>query len=148
MTSRVTCRYETAARYECVVGSRKPGPDEGVLRWIHGLYDDRTFIGIVSIAEIRRGVALMDKGRKREALGEWLAHDVPQRFEHRIIPVQAHVALPSGDLMALAERSGRGLASMNELIAASAVAHHLTLATRNTKDFEGLGVDVLNPWAA
>jgi toxin FitB len=126
----------------------KPSPDEGVLRWIHGLDEDRTFISIVSIAEIRRGVALMDNGRKRDALGEWLAHDLPQRFENRIIPVEGAVALAWGDLMALAKQSGRGLASMDGLIAATAVAHQLTLATRNTKDFEGFGVDIINPWAA
>lgn len=126
----------------------KPSPDEGVLRWIHALDEDRTFISIVSIAEIRRGIALMDSGRKREALGEWLAHDLPQRFENRIIPVEGPVALAWGDLMALAKRSGRGLASMDGLIAATAVAHRLTLATRNTKDFEGFGVDIFNPWTA
>jgi hypothetical protein len=126
----------------------KPSPDEGVLRWIHGLDEDRTFISIVSIAEIRRGVALMDSGRKRDALGEWLAHDLPQRFENRIIPVEKAVALAWGDLMALAKRSGRGLASMDGLIAATAVAHQLTLATRNTRDFEGFGVDIINPWAS
>lgn len=126
----------------------KPSPDEGVLRWLHGLDEDRTFISIVSIAEIRRGVALMDSGRKRDALGEWLAHDLPQRFENRIIPVEGAVALAWGDLMALAKRSGRGLASMDGLIAATTVAHQLTLATRNTKDFDGFGVDIINPWAA
>lgn len=126
----------------------KPSPDEGVLRWIHGLDEDRTFISIISIAEIRRGVALMDSGRKRDALGEWLAHDLPQRFENRIIPVEEPVALAWGDLMALAKRSGRGLASMDVLIAATAVAHQLTLATPNTKDFEGFGVDIIDPWAA
>lgn len=126
----------------------KPSPDEGVLRWIHGLDEDRTFISIISIAESRRGVALMDGGRKRDALGEWLAHDLPHRFENRIIPVEGLVALAWGDLMALAKRSGRGLASMDGLIAATAVAHQLTLATRNTKDFEGFGVDIFNPWAA
>ncbi len=126
----------------------KPSPDEGVLRWIHALDEDRTFISIVSIAVIRRGIALMDSGRKREALGEWLANDLPQRFENRIIPVEGPVALAWGDLMALAKRSGRGLASMDGLIAATAVAHRLTLATRNTKDFEGFGVDIFNPWTA
>lgn len=126
----------------------KSTPDEGVMRWIHGLDEDRTFISIVSIAEIRRGFALMDNGRKRDSVGEWLAHDLPQRFENRIIPVEGPVALAWGDLMALAKRSGRGLASMDGLIAATAVAHRLTLATRNTKDFEGFGVDIINPWAA
>ncbi|CDZ51944.1 type II toxin-antitoxin system VapC family toxin [Neorhizobium galegae] len=125
----------------------KPRPAEGVLNWLHGLDEDRTFISIISIAEIRRGVALMDGGRKRDALDEWLTHDLPQRFENRIVPVEAPVALAWGDLMALAKRNGRGLASMDGLIAATAVAHQLTLATRNTKDFEGFGIDIIDPWA-
>ncbi|QXC52815.1 type II toxin-antitoxin system VapC family toxin (plasmid) [Agrobacterium salinitolerans] len=126
----------------------KPRPDEAVLKWIHGLDEDRTFISIVSIAEIRRGVALMDAGRKRDALDEWLTYDLPQRFENRIIPVEGTVALAWGDRMALAKRCGRGLASMDGLIAATAVAHQLTLATRNTKDFEGFGIDIIAPWTA
>jgi hypothetical protein len=59
----------------------KPRPAEGVLNWLHGLDEDRTFISIISIAEIRRGVSLMDGGRKRDALDERLTHDLPQRFE-------------------------------------------------------------------
>ncbi len=89
----------------------------------------------------------MDGGRKRDALNEWLTHDLPQRFENGIVPVEAPVALAWGDLMALAKRSSRGLASMDGLIAATAVAHQLTLATRNTKDFEGFGIDIIDPWA-
>lgn len=126
----------------------KPRPDETVLQWLHGLDEDRTFISIVSIAEIRRGVALMDSGRKRDALDEWLRYDLPQRFESRIIPVDEPVAFAWGDLMAPAKRSGRALASMDGLIAATAIAHRLTLATRNTKDFEGFGIDIIDPWVA
>jgi len=124
----------------------KPRPDERVLEWLDQLDEDRAFISVVSIAEIRRGVALMDGGRKRDALAEWLSHDLPQRFEGRVMPVQEPVALAWGDLMALAKRNGLGLTSMDGLIAATAVAHDLVLATRNTKDFEGLGVEILNPW--
>lgn len=126
----------------------KPRPAEGVLNWLHGLDEDRTFISIVSIAEIRRGVALMENGRKRDALDEWLAHDLPQRFDNRTIAVESAVAFAWGDLMALAKRSGRGLASMDGLIAATAIAHDLKLATRNTRDFEGFGIDIVDPWAA
>lgn len=125
----------------------KPRPAQGVLNWLHGLDEDRTFISIVSIAEIRRGVALMDIGRKRDALDEWLTHDLPQRFDDRTIAVEGAVALAWGDLMAVAKRSGRGLASMDGLIAATAIAHDLTLATRNIKDFEGFGIDIIDPWA-
>ena len=125
----------------------KPRPAEGVLNWLHNLDEDRTFISIVSIAEISRGVALMESGRKREALDEWLKHDLPQRFDNRTIPVEGSVALAWGDLMAFAKRNGRGLASMDGLIAATAIAHDLTLATRNIKDFEDFGINIIDPWA-
>ena len=126
----------------------RPAPDARVLDWLDGLDEDRSFISVVSIAEIRRGVALMDEGRKREALAEWLARDLPQRFEQRILPVDEPVALAWGDLMGLAKRRGRGLSSMDGLIAATAIAQQLTLATRNTRDFEGFGVDLFDPWTA
>jgi len=124
----------------------RPAPDARVMEWLDGLDEDRSFISVVSIAEIRRGVALMDEGRKREALAEWLTRDLPQRFEQRVLPVDEPVALAWGDLMGLAKRRGRGLSSMDGLIAATAVARQLTLATRNTKDFEGFGVELFDPW--
>ncbi len=124
----------------------KPAPDARVLEWLDGLDEDRSFISVVSIAEIRRGVALMDEGRKREVLAEWLARDLPQRFEQRVLPVDEPVALAWGDLMSLAKRRGRGLSSMDGLIAATAISQDLTLATRNTKDFEGFGIDLCDPW--
>lgn len=126
----------------------RPNPDMRVLAWLDQLDEDRSFVSIISIAEIRRGIALMDNGRKRDALVEWLARDLPQRFERRIIPVDEPVALAWGDLMGRAKRSGRGLSSMDGLIAATAVAHDLTLATRNTRDFEGFGIELIDPWIA
>ncbi|ULR47783.1 type II toxin-antitoxin system VapC family toxin [Rhizobium sp. K102] len=124
----------------------RPNPDMRVLAWLDQLDEDRSFISIVSIAEIRRGVALMDERRKRDALAEWLARELPQRFERRIIPVDEPVASAWGDLMGRAKRSGRGLSSMDGLIAATAAAHDLTLATRNTRDFEGFGIELIDPW--
>ncbi|PDQ20878.1 VapC toxin family PIN domain ribonuclease [Mesorhizobium sanjuanii] len=126
----------------------RPAPDARVLNWLDGLDEDRSFISVVSIAEIRRGVALMDEGRKREALAEWLAQDLPQRFEQRVLLVDEPVALAWGDLMGLAKRRGRGLSSMDGLIAATAIARELTLATRNTRDFEGFGIELFDPWTA
>lgn len=126
----------------------RPSPDARVLEWLDGLDEDRSFISVVSIAEIRRGVALMDEGRRREALAEWLAQDLPQRFEQRVLPVDEAVALAWGDLMGLAKRRGRGLSSMDGMIAATAIAQQLTLATRNTKDFEGFGIELFDPWTA
>lgn len=126
----------------------RPAPYARVLKWLDDLDEDRLFISVVSIAEIRRGVALMDEGRKREALTEWLARDLPQRFEQRVLSVDEPIALAWGDLMGLAKRRGRGLSSMDGLIAATAVAHELTLATRNIKDFDGFGIELFDPWTA
>ena len=124
----------------------KLAPDPRVLKWLDGLDEDRSFISVVSIAEIRRGVVLMDEGRKREALTDWLARDLPQRFEHRVLPVDEAVALAWGDLIGLAKRRGRGLSSMDGLIAAPAISPNLTLAPRNTRDFDGFAVELFDPW--
>lgn len=126
----------------------KPRPDARVLNWLNELDEDRCFISVVSIAEIRRGVVLMDQGRKRDALDEWLTSDLPHRFEHRVLPVEERVALAWGDLMGAAKRNGRGLSSMDGLIAATAIAHDLALATRNIKDFESYGIHLIDPWGA
>lgn len=126
----------------------KPAPEQRVLNWLGGLDEDRAFISVISIAEIRRGIALMDAGRRRNALDAWLASDLPQRFDQRILPVNEEVAVVWGDLMALTKRRGRGLSSMDALIGATAITNDLTLATRNQKDFEDLGVRLFDPWTA
>ncbi len=126
----------------------RPQPEIRVLNWLDRLDEDRAFISVVSIAEIRRGIVQMDKGRKRDALAEWLATDLQQRFDNRVIPVNGSVALAWGDMMGFAKRNGRNLSSMDGLIAATAMAHDLILATRNIKDFDGLGIDIIDPWAA
>ncbi|MGV0817556.1 PIN domain-containing protein [Martelella sp. AMO21009] len=125
----------------------KPRPDSRVLAWLDDIDEDRSFLSVVSLAEIRRGVALMDSGRKRDALADWLANDLPQRFEHRVLAVDEAVAFAWGDLMGDAKRRGRAMSSMDGLIAATAMAHGLTLATRNIKDFTGCGIELIDPWA-
>ena len=60
--------------------------------------------------------------------------------------MDAPIALAWGDLMGDAKRKGRGLSSMDGLIAATAIAYQLTLATRNIKDFEDLGIELVDPW--
>ena len=127
--------------------ARRPEPDRGVLEWLDRLDEDRAFISVVSLAEIRRGVALMATGRRREMLAAWLARDLPERFAGRILAIDESAAFAWGDLMAQAKRRGIGLASMDGLLAAAALSNDLTLVTRNVRDFEGLGVKLLDPWA-
>lgn len=125
---------------------RRPTPDPKVLTWLDTIDEDRAFISVASIAELRRGIALMDDGRCRDALAAWLADDLPARFAGRILPIDSGIAERWGDLMAQARRSGFALSVMDGFFAATALARELVLATRNTKDFAPLGVPLLNPW--
>ncbi|MCX7319465.1 MAG: type II toxin-antitoxin system VapC family toxin [Hyphomicrobiales bacterium] len=109
---------------------RRPAPDLNVLKWLDTLDEDRAFLSVVTIAELRRGIALMDAGQRRDALAAWISRDLPNRFEGRTIPIDSGVAL----------------SVMDGFLAATALVRGLVVATRNTKDFLPVGVTVLNPW--
>src|SRR6202048_4690901 len=125
---------------------RRPAPEPKVLAWLDTIDEDRAFISVASIAELRRGIALMDDGRRRDALAAWLAEGLPARFAGRILPIDSGIAERWGDLMAQARQSGFALSVMDGFFAATALARELVLATRNTKDFAPLGVPLFNPW--
>jgi hypothetical protein len=125
---------------------QRPAPDPNVLRWLDTVDEDRVFISVASIAELRRGIALMDDGRRRAALTGWLANDLPARFADRILPIDQAVAERWGDLMAQSRRSGVALSVMDGFFAATALAKELTLVTRNVRDFAPFGVRLHNPW--
>jgi predicted nucleic acid-binding protein len=127
---------------------QRPVPDLKVLGWLDAVDEDRTFISVASIAELRRGIALMDEGRRRNALAAWLADDLPARFAARLLPIDHAVAERWGDLMAQSRRSGVALSVMDGFFAATALANNLTLVTRNVKDYAAFGVPLFNPWGA
>jgi predicted nucleic acid-binding protein len=126
----------------------RPRPETRVLEWLEAVDEDRLFISVVSIAEIRRGVALLPHGLRRDRLAEWSSRDLPDRFAGRVLAIDLEVAERWGDLMAASQASGATLEPLDAFFAATALAFDLTLATRNVRDFHTCGVRLFNPWIA
>jgi toxin FitB len=124
----------------------KPEPAPTVVEWLSGVDEEGAFLSVVSLAELRRGVDLLEAGRRRQRLEKWLSEDLAARFHGRILAIDILVADAWGRLTARASRAGRTLGTMDGFVAATAAAHGLTLVTRNVRDFERLGVEVFNPW--
>lgn len=124
----------------------KPRPDPGVLRWLDEVDEDRTYLSVITVAELRHGVERLAAGRRRAALESWLDGELLDRFEERLLPVGRDVADTWGRLMARLERRGRTVDVMDALLAATAECRDLQIVTRNVADFESTGVPVVNPW--
>jgi hypothetical protein len=125
----------------------KPRPDLGAVRWLEEVDEDRVFLSVVTVAEIRFGIERLAPGRRHTRLDRWLQDELPARFEGRIVPIDAEIANACGRLLARARRRGRGLGAMDALIAATCLASGLVLATRNLADFEELGIELYTPFS-
>jgi predicted nucleic acid-binding protein len=124
----------------------KPQPDRSVVSWLAQVDEDRVFISVISFAEVRHGVELLPVGRRRERLTHWLAEEVPERFEGRVLAIDQHIAETWGVIMARGQKAGLTPGTMDAFVAATAAAHNLTLVTRNVKDFQRLGIPLFDPW--
>jgi toxin FitB len=123
----------------------KPRPDPGLIAWMDSVDEDRTFISVISLAELRFGIERLSEGKRRRDLEAWLREQVPRRFEGRILGVDAAIAEMWGNLASRNESSGRPKGIMDTFLAATAIVHQLTIVSRNVGDFPA--VKVLNPWS-
>jgi toxin FitB len=119
-----------------------------VVSWLNEVDEDRVFLSVASLAEIRRGVELMPPGNRRDRLFGWLTGDLPARFEGRILDIDRRVAEAWGIVMAQGQKAGMNVHVLDAFFAATAEVHRLTLVTRNVQHFVKLGVPLLNPWQA
>ena len=124
---------------------RKRQPDAQVVRWMAERPATTLYLSVLTLGELRKGVeGLMQEARKRRLL-DWLEVELPAYFAGRIVSVDAAVADRWGRLLAHARRP---LPAIDSLLAATALAHGLTLVTRNLKDFQYPDLQVLDPWVA
>jgi len=126
----------------------KPKPDKGVVACVDGEDEDSIYVSALTLGEIRQGVEMLAAGRRRAELEAWVGGALRERFEGRVLAVDADVADRWGRLSAEARRAGRGLGVVDGLLAATALVHGFTLVTRNESDFSGVGhgLKIRNPW--
>ena len=120
-------------------------PDKKVVEFV-ALLDD-PLVSAAVFHELAYGVALLPDGQRKRRMASEI-EEFHLRYGDRIIVIDCEVSRLSGELRADAKRLGYELKPMDSLIAASALKAGARLATRNTKDFVRLGVELINPWIA
>ncbi len=119
------------------------------MNWIRGRETEDACISTISIAELVLGIELLEPSNRRKRLEEWLS-ELEREFQDRMLVFDMQCARAWANLVVQARRQKRVLPIVDSQIAAIAIAHGLTVVTRNIKDFTILGCDnlrVLDPWS-
>lgn len=117
-------------------------PDQNVIEWLRRHERDLVVDPII-LGEVRFGILLLPKGKRRTRLERWFEAGV-QRLQ--CLPWEAETGLRWAELLALLRASGRAMSIKDSIIAATALAYNLTIATRNRTDFEKAGVKLVDPF--
>lgn len=123
----------------------KPQPNPGLMAWMEATDEDRVYLSVITLVELRYGIERLSASKKRNRLEDWLENELPLRFEERILGIDSGIAHACGKMIARRESLGRPLEVMDALLAATAEVHRLTVVTRNDSDFEGVA-QCWNPW--
>lgn len=120
-------------------------PDSHVITWLDGQPRTSIWTTSVTVLEVRFGLQIMPVGRRRSAL--ILAFEaILGKINHRVVPFDVAAAEQAGDLMASRHKKGRPVELRDTMVAGIVLAHHATLATRNTSHFADLSLPLINPW--
>jgi predicted nucleic acid-binding protein len=130
----------------CISELVRPQPDSRVLEWMEAADEAMLYLSVLTLGEIRKGLAGLPQGKRRTRLESWLEMDLQGRFAGRILPIDAAIADRWGLLAAESKRRGKPLPVIEGLLAATALHHNLTVVSRNASDFMNTPVPVLNPW--
>ena len=116
------------------------------MAWLDGVDESLLHLSVLTLGEIRKGVAALPQSKRRSLLETWLEVELRARFSGRILSVDVSVADRWGLLAANAKAKGKQLSTIDGLLAATALHHNLTIVSRNVEDFKNTQVPVVNPW--
>jgi toxin FitB len=130
----------------CISELVRPKPEPRVLEWMEAADEATLYLSVLTVGEIRKGVAGLTQSKRRTQLETWLEVDLHARFSGRIMPIDRAIADRWGLLTAESKRKGNPLSVIDGLLAATALHHNLTVVSRNSNDFSDTPAQVLNPW--
>ena len=122
----------------------KPAPDPRVVAWLRA-HEPVIAVDPVILGELRFGILILPKGRKRAALERWFHAGIGRLH---CLPWDADTGLKWAELLARLRKTGKAMPIKDSLIAATAVVHGLAIATRNRADFVNAGVRIVDPFVA
>ncbi len=124
----------------------RAAPESAVLNWLDAQPSSELWLTAVVAAELMFGVARLPEGGRKQQLAHNVAAMLEQDFAGQVLAYDLAAASIYAELVAQRERTGRPIAMADAQIAAICLAHGASLVTRNEKDFDGLGLMVINPW--
>ena len=130
----------------CISELVRPKPEPRVVEWMESADEAMLYLSVLTVGEIRKGLAGLVQGKRRSHLETWLAVELPARFAGRILPIDAAVADRWGLIAGEAQRRGKPLPIIDGLLAATALHHNLTVISRDISDFTNAQVQIFNPW--
>lgn len=125
-----------------------PAPPRPVLEWLNHQETVRLYLSAITLAEIGYGLRVLPDGRRRRDLENRFTKFVADGFEQRILSFDKRAAFLYGEIMGHRRELGRPLGILDGQIASISRAHRLAVATRNTRDFEDCGIELVNPFDA
>lgn len=124
----------------------RPEPSSIVLAWFGRQAAADLYLSAVVEAELRRGAAALPVGKRRDRLIAEIDAMVSEDFAGRVLPFDSAAAVAFAAVFVERQAAGRPISFPDCQIAATARAHGAVMATRNVADFEGCGIDVMDPW--
>lgn len=124
---------------------RRKTPDPSVIEWFSTRPASTLYLSVLTLGELRKGIESVKDLDRRLKLTDWLETDLSAFFKGRILPIDVKVAERWGKLLATA---GRPLPAIDSLLGATAAHYSLNIVSRNSRDFENLGLSIINPWTA